>query len=417
MNRSTAVHDLYPVQLIKLYLDQYRGISKQSWYRVMLTFINDLASGIIFFLPIYFVQLLHFNVATAGVIISCHGIGKALGGYIGGKLTEIMNPDKIVMYCLLIDAVMFAGLMKAISLFAILAIVFMLGVTAYTFATANKICVLDSVKSDESSQIKLLSVFYASSNLGIGLSAIIISYLSSFGFKTIFLLSSIILTISFISVLLQLNTSGNLSTRSSEQHSDPVNERDSSRNPLIPYIILGCLFGIGMIISQLGSTYPIYLAHVFPGQSINAVSIVFTLNSLLILFLQTPVANYFGGFNKIFTVGLGAFLMAGSVSFLIVTHSMLALIFAMLAYTLGEMIFFSLAQFVIYQHSSPSKQARNVGLFQTVLAVSMIIGPTAGGYLYHQYGSDCLWAACGMIGFLLLAVTIHFKKYDLIAEG
>lgn len=417
MNRSTAIHDLYPVQLIKLYLDQYRGISKQSWYRVMLTFINDLASGIIFFLPIYLVQLLHFNVATAGIIISCHGIGKALGGYIGGKLTEIMNPDKIVMYCLLIDAVMFAGLMKAITLFSILAIVFILGVSAYTFATANKIFVLDSVKSDESNQIKLLSVFYASSNLGIGLSAIFINYLSSFGFKTIFLLSSLILAISFISVLLQLKTTINLPTRSTDQHSDPGNPRDSNRNPFIPYIILGCLFGIGMIISQLGSTYPIYLGHVFPSQGINAVSIVFTINSLLILFLQTPVANYFGRFNKIFTVGFGAFLMAGSMASLIVTHSMLALIIAMLAYTLGEMIFFSLAQFVIYQHSAPSKQASNVGLFQTALAVSMIIGPTAGGYVYHQYGSDFLWVICGMMGLLWLAVTMHFRKYDIITQG
>lgn len=417
MDLSTVIHDLYPVQLIKLYLDQYRGITKQSWYRVTLTFINDLASGIIFFLPIYFVQLLHFNVATAGIIISCHGVGKALGGHIGGRLTEKMNPDKIVMYCLLIDALMFAGLMTAISLFAILAIVFILGVTAYTFSTANKICVLDSAKSDESSQIKLLSVFYASSNLGIGLSAMVIGYLSVFGFKTIFLLSSLILIISFISVMLQQGSPVKLPVTSNEMNSDPCNPNDLTRNYLIPYFMLGSLFVIGMIISQLGSTYPIYLSHVLPNHSINAVSIVFTINSLLILFLQTPVANYFGGFNKIITIGIGAFLMAGSMASLIVTHSMLALIFAMFAYTLGEMIFFSLAQFVIYQHSSPSRQARNVGLFQTVLAVSMIIGPTVGGYLYHQCGGNILWAACGVAGLLCLVVTIHFKKYDLIAEG
>src|SRR3990167_10286044 len=412
MNRSTALHDLYPVQLIKLYLDQYRGISRKSWYLVTLTFINDLASGIIFFLPIYFVQLLHFNVATAGIIISCHGIGKALGGYIGGKLTEIMNPDKIAMYCLLIDALMFAGLMTAISLFAILAIVFILGVTAYTFATANKICVLDSAKSDEGSKIKLLSVFYASSNLGIGLSAIIIGYLSSVGFKAIFFLSSLILTISFISVL-QQNSFTKFPARSKNINSDPDYARDLTRNHLIPYVMLACLFGIGVIISQLGSTYPVYIGHVVHGQGVSAVSMVFTLNSLLILFLQTPVANYFARFNKIFTVGFGAFLMAGSMASLIVIHSILALTVSMFAYTLGEMIFFSLAQFVIYQHSSHSRQARNVGLFQTVLAVSMIFGPTAGGYLYHKCGGDMLWAACGIIGILCLVVTIHYMKYDI----
>lgn len=410
MKLSGAMRDFYAIQLIKLYLDQYRGISRQGWYRVMLTFINDLASGMIFFLPIYFIQFLNFNVATSGAIISCHGVGKALGGYLGGKLTEVISPDKVVMYCLLIDAAMYVGLSQAESLFVVIAIVFILGITAYIFTTANKICVLASATSDEVSQIKLLSVFYSSSNLGIGLSAIIISYFSAIGFKPLFLISSLILIISCVTVLIQSSSLRFSLDTHAKENADVHRKSDVHRNAIIPYIVLGCLFFTGMIVAQLGSTYPIYLSAIFYDQGINAVSKVFILNSLLILFFQTPVANYFGRFNKISTIGLGALLIAGSMSLLIFTHSIQALILTMLAYTLGEIIFFSYAQFVIYQHSEVSKQARNMGLYQSVLAISMIVGPAAGGYMYYQHGSHFLWAVCGIVGLFCLSITMNFRK-------
>lgn len=410
----------YVVSLITRYINHYRGVPLNSWQRIFLTFINDMATGVTFFLSLFFVETLHLNAAKAGLIISCYGVGKTFGGMIGGKLTDKTSPDKVIVSCLLIEALIFIAFIYIYAFPALLALGFILGMCVYAFTTANKVCVLKSIQGHENLKLKIISIFYAASNLGLGVSAIYVGWLARYGFDYIFVSSSIFLFFSALFVFYLSNKNSNVnynSLPSSQNKKEPYSVNNIQQNPLIAWLVIGCLFCIGLIIAQLGATYSLFIINKFPELGVNAVSIVFTLNSFLILFLQTPVVDYFNNNNKILMVGIGAFLMASGMALLAGAFLFPIVILSMIIYTIGEMIFFSMAQLVIYQHSSEHKKGQSLGLFQTTLALSVIIGPVLGGYVYDNYGGQLLWYCCGIIGVFWLIVSLYYKEHDIIEKN
>lgn len=405
------------IQLIKRYVNNYRGIPLSGWQCIFMTLVNDMATGIVFFLSLYFVGILHFSIAKASIIISCYGIGKAIGGIVGGKLTDMMSADTIIISCLLIEAFLYLTLIK-IHAFPILVIIgFILGVSAYIFTTANKLFVLNSINDHEDIKLKVLSLFYTASNFGLGMTAIYVAWLSKYGFNYIFSTSSVLLAASAILMYYQRRKKPVINLNNSQYSTPQQNTLNKGQNIVVAWLVLACLFSIGLIIAQLGTTYPVFLTQTFPYLGVNAVSFIFILNTMLILFLQTPFANYFNKSNKILMVGIGAFLMAGAMALLSDAYSFLIVIISMVIYTMGEMIFFCMAQLVIYQHSSQDKKGQGMGLFQTTFALSMVIGPTIGGYVYDNFGCQILWCSCGLIGTFWLLISAYIKKYDIIEQN
>lgn len=416
IRKQNKYHRGLLINFIQAYLDHYRDISFANWQRIILAFMNDMASGVIFFLSVYFVDILHMSIAKAGLLLSSYGVGKAIGGAVGGKLTDILSPNLVIISCLLIESLMFVALIKIHALILLIIIEFILGVAVYAFTTANKVCVLHSIKGNEHIKLKILSVLYTASNLGIGISAIYVSLTAKFGFYYIFLSASILLIASAAIFFIQtLRIQPDVYRFPTLLHENKPEGLDDSKNinPIVSWLILICVFSISLIIAQFSSTYSIYLTTSFPTLGVKAVSIVFALNSFLIIFLQTPVVNYFNKSNKILMVGIGAFLMAGSISLLSGAYTFLIVIISMISYTMGEMIFFSMAQLVVYQHSSHRYKGQGIGLFQTFLALGMIVGPSLGGYIYDRLGSHTLWYCCGLTGIVWLLVALHYKKYDL----
>ena len=61
-------------------------------------------------------------------------------------------------------------------------------------------------------------------------------------------------------------------------------------------ILVGTLFIVfivGLVVSQWGTTYTLYINNTFPSLGIHAVSILFIMNTVLIVVFQSPVLNYF----------------------------------------------------------------------------------------------------------------------------
>jgi MFS family permease len=179
-------------------------------------------------------------------------------------------------------------------------------------------------------------------------------------------------------------------------------------------LMLNCLFLIGIIISQLSITYPVYIQESFPQMGTRAVSILFILDTLLIVIFQAPLANSLKAFNKIFLVGVGAFLMG--LGLFILNFSMLfyGAIISCLIWTTGEMIFIGMAQFSCYEAGAEKKKGHAMGLFQATSAAGRIIGPIIGGYIYYSVGGHVLWSLSMVIGIYCLLICLYFRKYDYV---
>jgi MFS family permease len=186
----------------------------------------------------------------------------------------------------------------------------------------------------------------------------------------------------------------------------------TKRDEHIKWLILACLFLVGAIVSQMSSTYPVYIQTTFSQFGIKSVSILFTINCLLVVFFATPIGNIFGNYNKIRMVGIGSFLIGLGMFLLSLSNFFILAILSCVIYTFGEIIFFSIAQLIYYQKSHKKRKGHNIGIYRVTYASSRVIGPLIGGTIYHQFGSNMIWYLSGIIGIACLTTCSYFKKYS-----
>lgn len=108
--------------------------------------------------------------------------------------------------------------------------------------------------------------------------------------------------------------------------------------------------------------------------------------------------------------GIGAFLMGFGMFMLSFSVTFTLAILACIIYTIGEMLFFSIAQLLCYQSGGEKKKGQSIGLFRTIFAASVFIGPTLGGYIYHRFGGNYVWYLCGFIGVACLISCLKLKN-------
>jgi MFS family permease len=278
-------------------------------------------------------------------VLSFYGLGRVIGGLVGGRLSDKLPPAMISVVSLGLQASGFLLLIKLHNYAYLIINMFILGLATYAFTTSNNIWILEQCKGNEKMRLKVLGILHASSNLGIGLSALYISLLAGFGYPRIFLISSILLLMC-AGYFVYLTKKGVTRNMIKAEVTAPINNAHHAKNPnqKIINIVLICLFLTGLIIAQLGSTYPIYIHSSFPGLGVHAVSLLFGISSILIVMFQVPFVNYVSRFNKLTVVGIGAFLIGIGMLMLSIAFYYWVAILACIIYTVGEMMFIATAQ-------------------------------------------------------------------------
>ena len=127
------------VNIVKKYFSAYANLPTACWQSVLLTFVESLATGIVFFLSIYFVGILNLSIDKTGFLIASFGLGTICGSIVSGKLSDQLSPKKISAINLLLQSFVFILLTKINHFNLLLINMFMIGVCTYAFMTANNL--------------------------------------------------------------------------------------------------------------------------------------------------------------------------------------------------------------------------------------------------------------------------------------
>ena len=69
---------------------------------------------------------------------------------------------------------------------------------------------------------------------------------------------------------------------------------------------------------------------------------------------------------------------------------------------------------LISLRASDTNRGRYMGMFTFTFSLSMVLGPTMGASIYHQFGPDILWFSIGFLGLLIFTgfqlVNFSLKK-------
>jgi len=381
---------------------------------IYLNFFGSALASVYYFLSIYFVDVLGMNVSTAGILISFYGIGTIVGGYIGGYLSDKISPRIVSSIGLFGQSITLLILAELKSRPSISMDLFVLGIATYCFITSNYAAVLSNCKDNEFTRLKAINTLNVVSNLGIGIAALIIGELAVTGYQYIFYVSGTLLFALSIVAITQRDMVKHAALTNIPINDFPQVESSNPRsygekNRVISLALI-CLFFTGMIVSQLSTTYSIYLRESMPKLGIHAFSIFFALNTCLIVLFQNLLVNRFANSNQLFMIGIGSLLIGLGMFILNFTFSMTIVLLSCLIYSSGEMIFFSMIQLFCYQQGSEEKKGRSLGTYRMIYASSRFIGPAVGGSIYFYLGSSVLWYLSGAVGLMFFLICNHYKK-------
>ncbi len=394
----------------KFYFSSFAGLTSNSWKGITLSLFESALIGIFYYLSMYFVNDLKLSVATSGMIISFYGVGAILGSYIAGTLSDRISPVYISTIALIIQSIAFFALVKLMLVKWLIIDVFCLGIASYGFITSNHLFVMNACKGGETIRLKALNILAAASNLGGGIAGLLFGFLLYYGFHNVFLYTSALL---LILAMLTISTNSN-EICIKNQLSDAATDKNESEGHYFTrptlYMVLCSVLFVGAVVAQLGTSYTLYIQQIFSGEGIKVVSILFALNSFMVVLISTPLGELCSKYNKILMVGLGGFLIGLGMFLLCLAHTFYFAAFACIVYTFGEMIFFSMAQYVCYHSGEVSKRGRNLGLFRVMFASSRVLGPLIGGIVFQRFGGDVVWYISGAIGLLGLMGCYYFYQ-------
>lgn len=392
-----------------IFIERIKNYSGSHAYMqgVTFNFIASILSGIFYFFSLYFVSVLHIPIAQAGIILSFYGLGTIIGGLLAGKLSDHISPTFVSITSLFIQSATFLALTQ-FKLIPLLSInLFILGISTYGFITSNYIWTLNQCEL-EKHRLRAINSLSVASNLGIGLASLIIGVIDFHDFYFLFYFASA--SLASLAIFLVFQDKNN-----KRKASTIVSKKIDEKNILIKnnkniFFVLICLFFTGMIVSQIGTTYPIYLNDSFPQLGVKAFSILFSTNVLLVVLFQQNIVNRLAAYNKFLLVGIGSFLIGIGMLTLNLSALFAAAFLSCVIYTLGEMIFFSIVQLYCYEKSEISHKGRSLGRYRTVYASSRFLGPALGGIIYRHFGGDSLWYISGFIGLTFLFLCSYYRK-------
>jgi predicted MFS family arabinose efflux permease len=392
--------------IFTLYINSFKGISKEIWFLSLVTLINRAGTMVIPFLTIYLKTDKNFSLDSIAWVMSSFGLGSVAGAWIGGKLVAKIGFYSLMFWSLFLSGIAFIVLQFFNSFIGICIGVFFVMLLADAFRPASFVAV-NSYSTDEN-KTRSLSLLRLAINLGFSFGPAIGGIIIlKIGFSGLFWIDGITCILAGFCFLLLLNNKA-----SKLQKDEGKNLKTNSPYKDFNYLILIFLvFLIGFTFLQYFSTVPLFYKEVFKFNE-QEIGLLFFLNGFLIFLIEMPLVKYLEKPNiSIYkTIFISLFLL--SFSFLILalfSWSGIAII-GILLMTLGEMFNFPFINTLALNRAKKGNMGEYMALFTIAFSLAHILGHNIGLNLIHLFGYYFTWIFMSIILILCIFLLILYKR-------
>ena len=168
-----------------------------------------------------------------------------------------------------------------------------------------------------------------------------------------------------------------------------------SDGPFLLLMVLVVVLAAGFF--QFLSTLPLYFRQVY-GFPENTIGLLLAFNPLLIVLFEMVLIHWAERRDRLFLVGLGAFLVCTGLALMPLGGSLVYVMFTIAVWTLGEMLALPLINAVVTERAGPRNQGRYIGLYMMAFSAAFVFAPACGMTVYEKFGPNALWYGIGALG-------------------
>lgn len=382
------------------YKKAYAGLPRNAWLLSLVQFINRSGSMVLFFLTLYVTRKLGFTLTQAGQTISTFGLGALAGAYLGGRLCDRLGANRVQQLSLLLSGLNLILMGYMTQHGAVLLSTFLLGVFGEALLPANATAMAQECPVPVRAKGYALNRLAA--NLGVTIGPVLGGYLALWNYRALFWVDG--LTCLAALAVFSLYFKPGLKPLPTVQEEFPIEAAAGQKRHL--RIIFLLVFGIGLIFSQLFSTFPLYLHSAF-GFAENRIGQLLAINTIIIVLFEMVLLHGLKNIRPLKVIGVGALLIGLGFALTPLGRGFFYAALTVAVWTCGEMLSMPLLTTEISNRSSDHNRGRHMGLLAVSFSLAYMVGPLAGAKIYEQFSPLVMWLGCGGLGILLALGFYH----------
>jgi MFS family permease len=343
-------------------------------------------------------------IAVVGLVISTSALASLLAGALGGTLVDRVGPRTMMLGGLVLQALGFSGFGFAVSLPEAAASMVVIGAGLGCFYPA--FAALLAAVTNRRQRSAAATLQYASTNLGIGVGAVIGGLVVSTSAPDSFTLIYLIDAASFVifgGLVVVLVPSG--------RHHAGAHERVGYSVVLHDRLFLALIGFNGLVVlstyAQLDTAVPLY-AHLFLGVPTVALGVILAANTAFIVIAQLPIGRAVRHLDRSRTLALSG--VAWMVTWLVgelasLTHGLAADlmlgVFAVL-FGLGECLLSATIGPLVADLAPPAVRGRYMAAFNLSWGLGLLVGPAIGGFVVGSFLRPGMWVLWALVALVLV---------------
>ncbi|MEV5967330.1 MFS transporter [Kribbella sp. NPDC051952] len=362
------------------------------------------------FLPVFIVLYLTergYSAGAAGLVLGVSGLGSVLGNAIGGYLADRLGRRWTIVLSGVTTAALTATVPYVGPLPVIVAVVGLIGVTSQIYRPAAAAVLVDAVATNQE-RLAAFAVFRFAMNIGAALGGVIGGVLASTSYAELFLVNAaacLLFGVVVAALLRDGRPQPQDEPRSGVQADKGGYRQALADRTLVRFLAMTVVAEFVYIQTTVG--LPLHVSDI--GLTARDFGLLIGLNGLVVLVLELPTTSLVSRYRPEYVLAIGNLLVGIGLAVTGVMTGMALLAATVLVWTLGEMMYSSVAAAHLGTLTPPLLVGRYQGLYGVAYTIGTGAGPLIGGAVY-AIGPWALWlliAAAGLLSAQLCLPRRH----------
>jgi MFS family permease len=382
-----------------------RGLPRDLWLFSFATLINRLGTMAIPFLVLYLTRELGFSAERAGLILGIYGAGSIVAAPISGRLADRIGGLPIVRMSLIGSGLMLLAYPFARSFPSVVALTIAWSLLNESGRPAILTLVADLVPAEQ--RKPAYALLRLAINLGMSVGPALGGFIATQSFRMIFVANAAAsLTAGLFLVLVPLHATAHLRAAAMERAASADKTAVIADRGMMVFLVASFL--VSVVFFQHEGALPLFMVQDL-GLSMAFYGSLFTINTLMIVFMEVPLNAATAHWPHRRALSLGSLLFAFGSAMFGFAHGPVLIIVGIVVWTFGEMILFPQASAYVAEVAPPGRRGAYMGAYSMAFSLAFAVAPWAGTTAFARFGATTLWSLVFLVGavasLLMLKVT------------
>jgi MFS family permease len=385
--------------------DLPRGV----WILFATTLINRLGTMALPFLVLYLTRNRGFTAGQAGFVVSVYGLTAILAGPTAGRLCDRIGTLRVLQASLFLSGLAVLAYPLGRSHSSILALTIIWAFTNEAFRPAN--LSMYSEVAGPSQRRAAFAVARLAVNLGMSVGPAAGGFLAMVSFPALFIVNGATSILAGLALTIRaggLGPAGRPSGPISAEHPAPATGSWSAFTDRRMLYFFVALLPAFLVFFQHEAAMSLYFVRDL-GLPESSFGLLFTINTLLIIFLEVPLNLRMAAWPHGRALALGAFLIGAGFGGMAFTTGFRSVALTVVIWTFGEMILLPVSSAYAAELAPSDRRGSYMGLYTMSFSVAFAIGPWLGTLTLDRHGPAVLWGAAFLLGCLSAAMMARIR--------